>query len=301
MPLAIETKHLSYCFNKRRKVIDDLSLQVPQGSIYGFLGPNGAGKTTTMRLLTSLLKTEEDNIFLYGKSLLKNIPYIFQNVSALIETPSLYLHLTAIENLAVIATLRRIEKTSIPKVLSMVNLDKHASRKVKEYSLGMKQRLALAIALLPDPDMLMLDEPANGLDPHGIIEMRELLIRLNREEGKTIFVSSHILSEVEKTCTHIGIIHKGSLQFQGSIDELRRTAENKKAFFVIDHVDEWRNIINEGIDQPVAWDNSHLVVDVRSRQDVVAMNAKLVNLGAPVISINSGGGLEEWFLNMTKN
>jgi lantibiotic transport system ATP-binding protein len=301
MPLAIETKHLSYCFNKKRKVIDDLSLQVPQGSIYGFLGPNGAGKTTTMRLLTSLLKTEEDNIFLYSKSLLKNIPYIFQNVSALIETPSLYLHLSATENLKVIATLRGIQKASIPDILAMVHLEKHASRKVKEYSLGMKQRLALAIALLPNPDMLMLDEPANGLDPHGIIEMRELLIRLNKEEGKTIFVSSHILSEVEKTCTHIGIIHKGKLQFQGSIDELRRTAESKKAFFIIDNVDEWKNTINDGIGESVSWDNSHLVVDVRSRQDVVAMNTKLVNMGVPVININSGGGLEEWFLNMTKN
>src|SRR5688572_27497050 len=110
MSLAIETRQLSYSFSKKRKVIDNLSLQVPQGSIYGFLGPNGAGKTTTMRLLTSLLKTEQDNIFLYGKSLLKNVPYIFQNVSALIETPSLYLHLNAKENLNVVATLRGLDK-----------------------------------------------------------------------------------------------------------------------------------------------------------------------------------------------
>jgi lantibiotic transport system ATP-binding protein len=300
MSLAIETRHLSYSFRYKRKVVDDLSLQVPQGSIYGFLGPNGAGKTTTMRLLTSLLKTEEDNIFLYGKSLLKNIPYIFQNVSALIETPSLYLHLSAIENLRVVATLRGIENASISRILETVGLEKHAKRRVKEYSLGMKQRLALGIALLPDPDMLMLDEPANGLDPHGIIEMRELLIRLNKEQGKTIFVSSHILSEVEKTCTHIGIIHKGSLRFQGSMDELRKTAESKKAVFTIDQPQQWKDIINDRLDRPVVFDHDHFVTDITSRQEVSAVNAQLVSLGVPVVNITAGGGLEEWFLNMTK-
>jgi len=301
MSLAIETRQLSYSFSKNRKVIDNLSLQVPQGSIYGFLGPNGAGKTTTMRLLTSLLKTEQDNIFLYGKSLLKHVPYIFQNVSALIETPSLYLHLNAKENLNVVATLRGLDKSSIPKMLNVVGLEQHATRRVKEYSLGMKQRLALALALLPDPDMLMLDEPANGLDPHGIIEMRELLIKLNKEHGKTIFISSHILSEVEKTCTHIAIIHKGNLKFQGSMQELRKTAESKKAYFIIDNAERWKDAISAQLNFPVSWDNSHLVVDVTSMQQVSEVNEKLVMMGVPVMSINSGGGLEEWFLNMTKN
>jgi lantibiotic transport system ATP-binding protein len=301
MSLAIETRQLSYSFSRKRKVIDNLSLQVPQGSIYGFLGPNGAGKTTTMRLLTSLLKTEQDNIFLYGKSLLKNVPYIFKNVSALIETPSLYLHLNAKQNLNVVATLRGLDKAAIPKMLNIVGLEQHASRRVKEYSLGMKQRLALAIALLPDPDMLMLDEPANGLDPHGIIEMRELLIKLNKEHGKTIFVSSHILSEVEKTCTHIAIIHKGNLQFQGSMQELRKAAESKKAYFIIDNAEQWKEVISSQLNYPVSWDNNHLVVDVRSTQEVSEVNAQLVSIGVPVLNINSGGGLEEWFLNMTKN
>jgi lantibiotic transport system ATP-binding protein len=154
--------------------------------------------------------------------------------------------------------------------------------------------------LLPDPDMLMLDEPANGLDPHGIIEMRELLIRLNKEQGKTIFVSSHILSEVEKTCTHIGIIHKGSLRFQGSMDELRKTAESKKAVFTIDQPQQWKDIINDRLDRPVVFDHDHFVTDITSRQEVSAVNAQLVSLGVPVVNITAGGGLEEWFLNMTK-
>lgn len=301
MTLAIETRQLNYAFRHNRKVINDLSLQVPQGSIFGFLGPNGAGKTTSMRLLTGLLKTEQDNILLFGKSLLHNAPFVFSNISALIETPSLYLHLNAIENMRVVATLRGIGAAPISKYISMVGLEKNANRKVKEFSLGMKQRLALAMALLPDPDLLMLDEPANGLDPHGIIEMRELLIRLNQEEGKTIFVSSHILSEVEKTCTHVAIIHKGDMKFQGTMNELRHSAAHRKAFFTIDESEHWKPLITEAFGNEVGWDNNHLVADVNSRQDVSAMNARLVNMGVPVVNIHSGGGLEEWFINMTKN
>jgi lantibiotic transport system ATP-binding protein len=148
--------------------------------------------------------------------------------------------------------------------------------------------------------MLMLDEPANGLDPHGIIEMRELLIRLNKEEGKTIFVSSHILSEVEKTCTHIAIIHKGSLRFQGSMDELRKNAESNKAVFTIDNIDKWKDTINDSLESPVVFVHDHFVAEVNGRQDVSAINARLVSAGVPVINISAGGGLEEWFINMTK-
>ncbi len=299
--LAIETRNLSYAFKFGRKVVDNVSLQVPQGSVYGFLGPNGAGKTTTMRLLTGLLQTGEDNIFLNGKSLVKEAPYIFKDIGTLIETPSLYLHLNARENLKVITTLRNLPASNIDKMLRIVGLEKNASRTVKEYSLGMKQRLAIAMALLPDPKMVMLDEPANGLDPHGIIEMRELLIKLNKEEGKTIFVSSHILAEVEKMCTHVAIIHKGSLRFQGDMESLKKSAEHSRALFVIDNPQQWKPVIESQLPN-LGWNNrNELVAAIQNRQDVSELNARLVNLGVPVTSINAGGGLEEWFINMTKN
>ena len=205
---AIETKQLSFSFHQGRKVVNELSLQVPQKSIYGFLGPNGAGKTTTIRLLTGMLLSNSDNIFINGLSLQKNIPKIFQDIGTLIETPSLYLHLTAKENLRIIVTMRGLNSKRIGEVLDIVGLGNVGDRKVKEYSLGMKQRLGIAMALLPDPQLLILDEPANGLDPSGIIHVRELLKRLNTEFGKTVFVSSHLLSEIEKTCTNIGIIIK---------------------------------------------------------------------------------------------
>ncbi len=301
MPLAIETRNLNYAFKKGRKVVDNVSLQVPQGSVFGFLGPNGAGKTTTMRLITGLLKTGEDNIFLHEQSLMKTAPYIFQDIGTLIETPSLYLHLNAKENLKVITTLRGLPNSAIENVLKTVGLEKNAGRTVKEYSLGMKQRLAIAMALLPDPRMILLDEPANGLDPHGIIEMRELLIRLNKEQGKTIFVSSHILAEIEKMCTHVTIIHKGSLRFMGSMEELKKSAEHTKAAFVIDNAEEWKPRISEQLSN-ISWTNKNeLIADITSRQDVSLLNARLVQMGVPVVNINAGGGLEEWFLNMTKN
>lgn len=301
MSLAIETRNLSYAFRFGIKVVNNVSLQVPKGSIYGFLGPNGAGKTTTIRLITGLLKTEQDNIFLNGQSLLHNVPGIFKNISALVETPSLYGHLTARENLKIIATLRNIPEKRIDAVLATVRLEQTGSKKIKQFSLGMKQRLALAIALLPDPEMILLDEPANGLDPHGIIEMRELLIRLNKEEGKTVFVSSHILSEVEKMCTHIGIIHRGVLRFQGSLEELKQNAEHKKASFVIEEAEMHKDKIASAFEKPVIWNNNELITEVESASEVAAINKKLVEMNVPVVSIHAGGGLEEWFINITKS
>ncbi len=298
---AIETRQLSYTFGGNRKVVDNLSLQVPQSSVFGFLGPNGAGKTTTMRLLTGLLRKEEDNIFLNGQSLKKTLPFIFNDIGTLIETPSLYLHLNAINNLKIIATLRNLDEKKIEPILETVGLEKDAKRKVKEYSLGMKQRLAIAMALLPDPKMIMLDEPANGLDPFGIIQIRELLIQLNREQGKTVFVSSHLLSEVEKMCTHVAIIHKGVLQFQGDMNSLRQSAEGKTVKFKISNSDQWKSTISEKFPQ-LHWNkDGELIAPINELSEVSQLNTALVNAAVPVVSIQPSGGLEEWFVQMTKN
>ena len=222
----IETTALSYAYEKK-PVLKDLGLKVPQGSIYGFLGPNGAGKTTTIRLLLGLLEAPAGKISLFGEDICKNPLSIYSRTGSLIETPSLYGHLSGYENLELCRRLTGAPKERIETVLNTVEMLKHAHTKTKKYSLGMKQRLGLALALLHSPELLILDEPTNGLDPSGIIEMRKLITFLNRECGKTIFLSSHMLSEIEQLATHTGIIHQGELKFQGTIQELRQQSRGQ--------------------------------------------------------------------------
>jgi ABC-2 type transport system ATP-binding protein len=242
--LLIETTHLSFGFNKKEPLINDLHLQVEKGAIYGFLGPNGAGKTTTIRLLLGLLPAPASAVTLFGTSLSQNRMSVLSRIGSLIEQPSLYEHISGRDNLEITRIVRNVDKQRIPEVLQLVRLTDAAHRKVKNYSLGMKQRLGVALALLSNPELLILDEPVNGLDPAGIIETRELLLRLNKELGMTIFLSSHLLSEIEKLVTHIGILHKGRLIFQGSIAALKqinsnaamiqiKTANNAKAIFLL--------------------------------------------------------------------
>ncbi|MEO8795829.1 MAG: ATP-binding cassette domain-containing protein, partial [Daejeonella sp.] len=200
----IETRNLSYSFAKQ-KVLDDVSLQVPAGSIYGFLGPNGAGKTTTIKILLNLLRSDKNNVLLFGDEINTNRIKILSRIGALVEQPAIYNHLTGKENLYNRAMLLGISKQRIELVQNITGIGQYAGKKAGKYSLGMKQRLGIALALLPDPELLLLDEPTNGLDPNGIIEIRKLLQKLT-SEGKTVFVSSHILSEVEKMATHVGII-----------------------------------------------------------------------------------------------
>jgi lantibiotic transport system ATP-binding protein len=299
---AIETSGLTYSFGYGRKVVNEVSLQVPEGSIFGFLGPNGAGKTTTIRLLTGMLENDPDNIFIRGRSLKKSIPGIFEQIGTLIETPSLYLHLNAVDNLKIITRLRNLDSARIEEILQTVGLFSERKRKVTEYSLGMKQRLGIAMALLPDPSLLILDEPANGLDPAGIIEIRELLKRLNREEGKTIFISSHLLNEVEKTCTHVGIIHKGGIKFQGSMTELQSGAGlGKQVTVKVDNTEKWQQLVIEKFPMAVTHQNNEFIMPAENNDDVAAINREMVMMGIPVKGIRTNEGLEEWFIKMTSN
>lgn len=299
---AIETSGLNYFFRKGRKVVNEVALKVPQGSIFGFLGPNGAGKTTSIRMLTGMLENEPDNIFIHGKSLKKNNPGIFESMGTLIETPSLYLHLSGRDNLRVITRLRNLSENRVDEILKIVGLQHDAKRKVKEYSLGMKQRLGVALALLPEPSLLILDEPANGLDPAGIIEIREMLIRLNREHGKTIFVCSHLLNEVERTCTHVGIIHKGVLKFQGTMAELQNNAGyGKQATIKIADAPKWQGLLAEKFPQATITQNNEFIFPLQDADEVSRINQQLVQDGVPVKGIRLNEGLEEWFIKMTSN
>src|SRR5687767_11412718 len=181
-PSIIETRRLYFAFQKSQKILDDLNLQVPTGSIYGFLGPNGAGKTTTLRLILGLLKKQRGDVSIFGKSFERHRIGILRNIGSMIEGPSLYDHLTATENLRTLQLIHRCSRHRIAEVLELVGLGNTRRKRAKQFSLGMRQRLAIAAALLHRPPLIILDEPTNGLDPNGIIDMRNLLVDLNRRE-----------------------------------------------------------------------------------------------------------------------
>lgn len=222
MKPVIETHDLCKSYNGRT-VVDHLNLTVPQGCVYGFLGPNGAGKSTSMKMLLGLVHPTGGSVELLGHTMneTNRIPLLRQTGS-LIESPSGYLHLTARGNLAIVADLKGVAHKDIDRVLEIVHLTADANRKVGQYSLGMKQRLGIAMALLGSPKLLVLDEPTNGLDPAGIQEMRELIRTMPTATGATVLISSHLLGEMEQMVEQVGIIDHGRMLFEGPLTELQR-------------------------------------------------------------------------------
>lgn len=292
----IQTTNLTFRFSKYRKVLENVSLNIPKGSIYGFLGPNGAGKSTTMRLLTGILPQQDNSISLFGKPLQKQLPEVFKNVGSLVESPALYLHLSGYDNLKYIARLRNIGFDKIEEVLELVDLKQNAKRKARQYSLGMKQRLAIAMALLSEPDLLLLDEPVNGLDPNGIRDIRRLLVRLNKERGITIFVSSHLLAEIEKMCTHVGIISNGKLRFEGTIQELSNQSGNCKIQLTIGNAPHWHSQLTSLFENAVLENDNQITLELNSKDDVPEFIRTLVGNGAEIYEVKIMDGLEEWFM-----
>jgi ABC-2 type transport system ATP-binding protein len=207
-----------------RTVVDGIDLRVRPGRITGCLGPNGAGKTTTISLLLGLLKMGSGTCEVLGRP--PGDMEVLRQIGALVESPSLYDHLTGAENLEITRLMRDLPKPELDRVLSLVGLAQDARRPVRAYSLGMKQRLGMALALMGGPNLLVLDEPLNGLDPSGILEMREMILELPKKAGITVFLSSHILAEVEQTATDLVVIHRGRLRYQGAIDGLAKGDES---------------------------------------------------------------------------
>lgn len=222
----VETKKLVKKF-KDIKSVNEIDLKIGEGEIYGFLGPNGAGKSTTIKMILGLIKPTSGEIQVFGQSIEKDRENILRNVGALVESPSYYGHLTAYENLDILRRILKLDKNEIIEKLKLVNLYEAKDKKVKEFSLGMKQRLGIAQALMGNPKLLILDEPTNGLDPAGIIEIRNLIKKLAKEKKMTIIISSHILSEIELIVTQVGVINKGKLLYQGSLNELKRHGVNE--------------------------------------------------------------------------
>lgn len=215
-----------------RAAVEDLNLNIRKGEIYGFLGPNGAGKTTTIRLLLGLISPTAGSIEIFGRNLKKEKLAILRKIGSLVESPSYYGHLTAVQNLEAIRRILNVPKSRIPEVLDIVSLTGEEKRPVKGFSLGMKQRLGIASALLGSPELLILDEPTNGLDPSGIQEIRDLIKRMPQEHGITVLVSSHLLSEIELMADTVGIIRQGKMVYQDSISNLQQRAAGEMRLVV---------------------------------------------------------------------
>ncbi|MFD2874621.1 ABC transporter ATP-binding protein [Mucilaginibacter ximonensis] len=297
--MVIQTEGLTFNFGSQT-VVDQLSLQVPEGSIYGFLGPNGAGKTTTIKLLLNLLQTQQGSIQLFGLDFKAHRQEILSQIGSLIEQPAIYTHLTGRENLTNRAILLQVDKKRVDEMLDLVQLTTAADKKAGKYSLGMKQRLGIALALLSDPKLLILDEPTNGLDPNGIIEIRQLLKKLTAEHGKTVFISSHLLGEIERMATHVGIINNGKLLFQGSIKDLE-TISQPMVYIETDNTVDAANLLTKHSYTVIDVNTDYLTLIYQSKEKTGQINALLNEAGYSVYSIHKmQKDLEKLFLDITQ-
>ncbi|XBW81584.1 ABC transporter ATP-binding protein [Bacillus velezensis] len=282
---------------KKHTSVDGLNLRIRRGEIYGFLGSNGAGKTTTIRMLLGLIKPTKGNIEIFGQNLNKNRLQILQRIGSLVESPTYYGNLTAYENLEAVRRLRGLPEQRVNEVLETVRLSKVANRLTKEYSLGMKQRLGIAVALLSSPDLLILDEPTNGLDPSGIQEIRELIKELPKS-GMSVIVSSHLLSEIDQMATQVGIINNGRMIFQDSIASLHQKRKPLLKVGVSDVI-EAKTILNrKGL--KVDLQKNYLWLSQTEPEFVSEINSILLHSGLSVFRLEEKTrSLEDIFLELT--
>jgi ABC-2 type transport system ATP-binding protein len=282
---CVETVNLTHKFSEAETVLNLVNLRVPQDSIYGFLGPNGAGKTTTLKLILGLLRKQHGEIYVFGKPFKENRVETLRRVGSMIESPSIYGHLTAAENLQILQKVYGCPKERIREVLDLVGLARTGRKRAGQFSLGMKQRLGIALALLHSPSLLILDEPTNGLDPNGILEIRELLQVLNRERGVTILISSHLLPEIEKLVSHVGIINRGKILFQGTLAELmNRRRENSLVVFETNDDAKAERVIR-GMGVNARLEAGRVAIPSLQRERVAAVNQTLVRSGVEVYQI----------------
>ncbi|HRG83542.1 MAG TPA: ABC transporter ATP-binding protein, partial [Chitinophagaceae bacterium] len=300
MNTIIRVKNLSKRFGELQAV-DQLSFSVSAGEVYGFLGQNGAGKSTTIRMLLTLIEPDEGEIEIFGLNLRQHRKEILKRTGAVIERPDLYKYLSALDNLSIFARLSgmKASRKQLMDQLAMVGLAERADSRVKTYSQGMKQRLGLACALVHDPGLIILDEPTNGLDPQGIAEMREMIIRLSREGGKTLLVSSHLLSEMEMMASSLLIIDNGRKVAEGKLDELLNPKTALVELLVTDTAaarqlleqTDWIQNIHEKTDQRLRFE--------MEKARIAELTRFLVSKGLDIQSIRPVHSLEEYFLAQT--
>ena len=297
--MAIETCDLTRSFGSK-KAVRGLNLQVPSGSIYGFLGPNGAGKTTTIRLILGLIRPSSGSVFLNGREMTSRPHHEeLRAVGALVETPALYPNLTGRENLEVARRLLDVPISSIDRVLALMELSDDADRTVRSYSLGMRQRLGLALACLGDPRILILDEPSNGLDPVGVRDLRSLLRQIS-SEGVTVFISSHQLAEIDQIAEHIGILRQGELIYQGRLQGLRRYS--RELHLQVDDRTKASECLKVNGWSVWSDDDGSLRITVRSEKDSASIARLLVTHGVDVYDLHAPKPtLEDLFLQLLAN
>ena len=300
MSAIIQVKHLTKDF-KEVKAVDDLSFTVEAGQVYGFLGQNGAGKSTTIRLLLTLIKPTSGEIEIFGMNLQHHRKEILRQVGAIIERPDLYKYLTALENLRIFAAMSgvKISEKKLLDQLAMVGLAERARSKVKTYSQGMRQRLGIATALAHDPQLIILDEPTNGLDPQGIADVRNLVIHLSKEKNKTLFISSHLLNEMEFIADSMLIIDRGKKVAEGNKEELLNPAsiqvelvtDNKEVSIQRIKETKWGSfLVSNGHGNILLGINKNLIPE---------LNRTLVEKNINVISLRPKHSLEDFFLSLT--
>lgn len=299
MSVLLDVKNLSKNFDGIRAV-DDLSFTVNEGDVYGFLGQNGAGKSTTIRMLLTLIKPTSGSIHIFNEELVQHRHSILQKIGAIIERPDMYKYLSAYDNLSIFARLSglKISRNLIMDQLDRVGLADRSESKVKTYSQGMKQRLGIAIALVHNPKLVILDEPTNGLDPQGIADMRNLIISLSRDQGKTVLVSSHLLSEIEQMATRMIIIHKGKKIIEGAVSELLNPSDtiveinttNNEAAKVILATSQWASALQ------ITGTNIKLKMN---KNEIPQLSGWLVQQEVGILAIRPVHSLEDYFLSLT--
>lgn len=300
MQNMIETKDLCKTYGNRT-VVDHLNLCVPRGCVYGFIGPNGAGKSTSMKMLLGLVHPTSGSVRLMGQEVTEqNRIRLLRHTGSLIESPSGYLHLTAQENLQIIADLKDVKHTEIERVLDVVHLTQDKDKKVGQYSLGMKQRLGIAMALLGNPEILILDEPTNGLDPAGIQEMRALIAGMPEKTGATVLISSHLLGEMEQMVNRVGIIHHGKTLFDGSLQALRKHSQGDLNLRVLDVLKAMPILQRRGL--PTVQKDGVLALPSMPDFRLAEIVQELADSGAGVVElIRHTKSLEDIFLSLTES
>ena len=296
----IEINSLTKDF-KDLRAVNNLNLNVFDGDVFGFLGPNGAGKSTTIRMLLSLIKPTEGSIKLFGKTLLKNRIEILSRIGAIVEKPDFYGYLSAYKNLEILGKIsgKEISEKRIMEVLEIVGLSKRYKSKVKTFSHGMKQRLGLGQALLHNPDLIILDEPTTGLDPQGMKEIRDLILHLSKVERKTIFLSSHILYEVELVANRMIIISKGKTRVEGYVKDLLN-AKKLKVSFEVDDEEKTNTLLTQS-----QWINKleskakTVFMFTLENNEISDLNKYLVENGVAVSAVVPTRSLEDYFLKIT--
>ena len=295
----IEVKHLVKYFGKF-KAVEDVSFDVFRGDVYGFLGPNGAGKSTTIRTLLSLIKPSSGEIRLFGKNLKDNRNYILRKIGCIVEKPDFYKYLSAEKNLEIFARISGadVTKKQIHEIIEFVGLKGREKDKLNGFSHGMKQRLGIAQTLIHDPELIILDEPTTGLDPQGIIDIRNLILQLKNESNKTVLLSSHILSEIELIANRMVIINKGKTIVQGSVNDLLN-AQDLIVSFQLDNIPKAKQIIqSSSIKLTIDSENENTISVHISHENIPVLNKILTDNGCNVYSIESKRKLEDYFLKL---